>query len=167
MNEKLHTIALVLKNRNYAMIATLTSLGLGGLYYFLTLSLLQNHLQAELLISPAYIVASIALTAAIAVLAGINVSLIIFKIKRPNLLNYKKSGSSAAFGSALAAFTPGCPACTTPLAVILGTVGGLAVFPMQGLELKLISIGALLFSIFWITRSMTRPSCCSTRQKNQ
>ena len=81
MNEKLHTIALVLKNRNYAMIATLTSLGLGGLYYFLTLSLLQNHLQAELLISPAYIVTSIALTAAIAVLAGINVSLIIFKIK--------------------------------------------------------------------------------------
>ena len=31
-------------------------------------------------------------------------------------------------GGAFAAFTPGCPACTAPLAVILGAIGGLITF---------------------------------------
>ena len=166
MNEKLATITMVLRQRQYAAMAIVTSIGLGILYYFFTMSMLQTHFQTVASISPAYIGASLTMTAIISVLAGINVSLIVFKIKRPKLIGFKKSGGSAAFGSAFAAFTPGCPACTTPLAVILGTVGGLAVFPMQGLELKLISIGALLFSIFWITRGLQRPSCCSTSKKH-
>ena len=165
MVSRLNAIKMILKQRPYGMIAIITSIGLGVLYYFLTMSMMQTHFTAESLISPYFISASIGLTAVIAALAGVNVSLIVYKIKRPKLVSFKKSGSSAAFGSAFAAFTPGCPACTTPLAVILGTVGGLAVFPMQGLELKLISIGALLFSIFWITRGLQRPSCCSTQKE--
>ena len=165
MSVRLNAIKMILKQRPYALIAVITSLGLGVMYYFLTMSLLQTHFQAESVISPLYIWSSIGLTVVIAALGGINVALIIYKIKGPKLLSFKKSGGSAVFGSAFAAFTPGCPACTTPLAVILGAVGGLAVFPMQGLELKLISVGALLFSIYWITRGLERPSCCSTHKE--
>lgn len=167
MKEKIRTISMVLKQRQYAAIATVASLALGLVYYILTLSLLQTHFQAEALISPLYIAASITLSIIIAALGGINISLVVYKIKGPKLINLKKSGSSAAFGSAFAAFTPGCPACTTPLAVVLGAVGGLTIFPMQGLELKLISVGALLFSIFWITRSMQKPSCCVSHKKTE
>jgi hypothetical protein len=164
MNENIRTMIMILKQRQYVMIAVVTSLGLGLLYYFMTLSLLQTHLQAESMISPIYITISIGLSVIIALLGGVNISLVIYKIKGPKLINFKKSGSTTVFGSAFAAFTPGCPACTTPLAVILGTVGGLSIFPLQGLELKLVSVIALLFSIFWITRSMKRPSCCSTKE---
>lgn len=156
---------MVLKLREYAAIVAFSSLGLGLVYYFLTLSLLQTHFQAESLISPLYIASSITLSVIIAALGGINISLVVYKIRGAKLVNFKKSGTSAAFGSAFAVFTPGCPACTTPLAVVLGAVGGLSIFPMQGLELKLISVGALLFSIFWITCSMQKPSCCSTHKK--
>jgi hypothetical protein len=64
------------------------------------------------------------------------------------------------FGEVFTAFTPGCPACTAPLAVILGAVGGLSLFPMQGLELKFISIVVLIFSIYWIARGLQSKSCC-------
>ena len=67
---------------------------------------------------------------------------------------------SAFLGGALTAFTPGCPACTTSLTAILGIVGGLAIFPLQGLELKFISIIALAFSIWWAMRNINNSSCC-------
>ena len=43
-----------------------------------------------------------------------------------------------ALGREFAALTPGCPACTTPLAVILGSVGCLSLSPMHVLELQFI-----------------------------
>jgi hypothetical protein len=76
-------------------------------------------------------------------------------------MNLQKGGSSAIFGGALAAFTPGCPACTTSLTAVLGIVGGLAIFPLQGLELKFVSIGALSFSIWWAMRNINKASCCT------
>ena len=76
-------------------------------------------------ITPFYIMASVGLTITISSLAGINFAMIAFKIKRMKI----KSNSSAMLGGAFAAFTPGCPACTAPLAVILGAVGGLSLFP--------------------------------------
>ena len=76
------------------------------------------------------------------------------------MMNSVKTNSSAVLGGAFAAFTPGCPACTAPLAVILGAIGGLSLFPMQGLELKFVSVGVLIFSIYWIARGLQSKSCC-------
>lgn len=155
---------MVLKQPKYAMIAAISSLGFGLLHYFLSLSLLQNHFGVVANEMPLYIGASISLSVAVAVLAGVNISLIVYKFKGSEI-NIKKSGGSTAVGSAFAIFTPGCPACTTPLAVILAAVGGLAIFPLQGLELKLISVTALIFSTYWITRGLQQPSCCSMKEK--
>lgn len=141
------------------MIAVLSGLGFGVLHYFLSLSLLQNHFAVLANLMPLYLGASLMLSAIVAGLAGANISLIVYRIKGTKI-NIKKSGSSTVAGSAFAAFTPGCPACTTPLAVVLGAVGGLAIFPLQGLELKIISVAALLFSIYWISRGLQQPSCC-------
>ncbi|MBT8173933.1 MAG: hypothetical protein KJO99_03970 [Nitrosopumilus sp.] len=160
MVSKLQLISNVLTTRRYATIAIISGLGLGIIYYFLTMSMLASHLETTMELMPSYIITTITLTVIISALAGINFALMAFKIKRMKMMNSIKGNSSAVLGGAFAAFTPGCPACTAPLAVILGAVGGLSLFPMQGLELKFISVGVLIFSIFWITRGLQSKSCC-------
>lgn len=122
--------------------------------------MLPSHLDTTMVLMPSYIVTSVGLTIAVSALAGINFAMMAFKMKRMKMINSVKSNTSAVLGGAFAAFTPGCPACTAPLAVILGAVGGLSLFPMQGLELKFVSVGVLIFSIWWIARGLQSKSCC-------
>lgn len=160
---KISTLTMILKQPRYAMIAAISSLGFGLLHYFLSLSLLQNHFGVIANEMPLYVGISLALSVVVAGLAGVNISLIVYRFKGSAGINLKSGGSTVA-GSAFAVFTPGCPACTTPLAVMLAAIGGLAVFPLQGLELKLISVAALMFSTYWITRGLQQPSCCSMKE---
>ncbi|MEX0861643.1 hypothetical protein [Nitrosopumilus sp.] len=160
MASKLQLISNVLTTKRYASIAIISGVGLGIIYYFLTMSMFPVHLSTTMEIMPYYIITSVGLTITISALAGINFAMIAFKMKRMKMMNSVKSNSSTVLGGAFAAFTPGCPACTAPLAVILGAVGGLSLFPMQGLELKFISVGVLVFSIWWITRGLQSKSCC-------
>ncbi|WP_297440408.1 hypothetical protein [Nitrosopumilus sp.] len=160
MVSKLQLISNVLTTKRYASIAIISGTGLGIIYYFLTMSMLPSHLGTTMEIMPSYIITSVGLTISISALAGINFAMMAFKIKRMKMMNSVKSNSSTILGGAFAAFTPGCPACTAPLAVILGAVGGLSLFPMQGLELKFISVGVLIFSIWWIARGLQSKSCC-------
>ncbi|WP_299290806.1 hypothetical protein [Nitrosopumilus sp.] len=160
MVSKLQLISNVLTIRRYASIAILSGTGLGIIYYYLTMSMLPTHFDAAIDLAPSYIITSIGLTIVISALAGINFAMMAFKMKRMKMMNSVKSNSSAVLGGAFAAFTPGCPACTAPLAVILGAIGGLSLFPMQGLELKFISVGVLVFSIWWIARGLQSKSCC-------
>ena len=157
---KLELISNVLKIKRYATIGIVSGFGLGIIYYFLTMSMLPTHFDAAMEISPSYIITSVILTVVISALAGINFAMMAYRIQRMRMMNSVKSNSSAVLGGAFAAFTPGCPACTAPLAVILGAIGGLSLFPMQGLELKFISVGVLIFSIYWIARGLQSKSCC-------
>ena len=163
---KFNTITMILKQRRYAMIAVTASVGFGLLHYVLSMSMLQTHFGAVADAMPVYLGVSLALSVIVAGLAGVNIALIIYKIKGTRI-SIKKSGGSTVAGSAFAVFTPGCPACTTPLAVILAAVGGLAVFPLQGLELKLVSVAALIFSTYWISSGLQQPSCCSMKEKTK
>lgn len=163
MAGKLELIRNVLLIRRYAAVAVASGAALGMSYYFLTMYLLPTHLGVMISMEPVHVMTAIGLTAAVSGLGGINIALIAYRIKRIRMAESVKSDSSAVLGGAFAAFTPGCPACTAPLAVVLGAVGGLSIFPMQGLELKLISVGALAFSIYWVARSMQKSSCCSIK----
>ena len=165
MQTKIQLISDVLRMRKYAMIGIISGIILGIIYYFLTMSMLPTHFDAAVKLAPHYIITSIGLTVGISTLAGINFAMMGYKMNQMKKMNSVKSNSvktnsSAIFGGVFAAFTPGCPACTAPLAVILGAVGGLSLFPMQGLELKFISIGVLIFSIYWIARGLQSKSCC-------
>ena len=134
------TVKDILKQKTFAMIAVISGLVLGVVYYFLTLEMALSHLSTEIELMPLYMAGSISLTVIVAVLAGINIALVAYNIKTQRNKNMKKSGTGALLGGALTAFTPGCPACTTSLSAVLGIVGVLAIFPLQGLELKFISI---------------------------
>ncbi|MCV0366573.1 MAG: hypothetical protein K5798_04845 [Nitrosopumilus sp.] len=160
MVSKLQLISNVLTLKRYAAIAIISGTGLGIIYYFLTMSMLPSHLDITMEIMPSYIITSVGLTITISALAGINFAMMTFKMKRMKMMNSVKGNSSSIVGGVFAAFTPGCPACTAPLAVVLGAIGGLSLFPMQGLELKFVSVGVLIFSIFWIARGLQSKSCC-------
>jgi|GEM_PF-250047 hypothetical protein len=160
MQTKIELISNVLRIKKFAIIGIVSGVGLGIIYYFLTMSMLPTHFDTAVELAPHYILTSIGLTIAISTLAGINFAMMAYKMNQIKKMNSVKSNSSAIFGGIFAAFTPGCPACTAPLAVILGAVGGLSLFPMQGLELKFISVGVLVFSIYWITKGLQNKSCC-------
>ena len=157
------TIKDVLKQKPFGMIGIISGISLGILYYFLTLEIALTHMATEMELLPMYMTASITLTVIVAVLAGINIALVAYNIKTQRNKNIK-NGTSAILGGALTAFTPGCPACTTSLSAVLGIVGGLAIFPLQGLELKLVSIGALTFSIWWAMRNINNATCCVMKE---
>ena len=157
------TIKDVLKQKPFGMIGIISGISLGILYYFLTLEMALTHMTTEIELLPMYMTASITLTVIVAVLAGINIALVAYNIKTQRNKNIK-NGTSAILGGALTAFTPGCPACTTSLSAVLGIVGGLAIFPLQGLELKLVSIGALTFSIWWAMRNINNATCCVMKE---
>ena len=157
------TIKDVLKQKPFGMIGIISGISLGTLYYFLTLEMALTHMATEMELLPMYMTASITLTVIVAVLAGINIALVVYNIKTQRNKNIK-NGTSAILGGALTAFTPGCPACTTSLSAVLGIVGGLAIFPLQGLELKLVSIGALTFSIWWAMRNINNATCCVMKE---
>ena len=156
------TIKDILKQKSFGAIAIVSGVLLGLVYYFLTLATAIDHFAIDVAISTQYLAASIGLTCVVAVLGGINIALVAYNIKTQRM-NLQKGGSSAIFGGALAAFTPGCPACTTSLTAVLGIVGGLAIFPLQGLELKFVSIVALSFSIWWAMRNINKASCCTMK----
>ena len=157
------TIKDVLKQKPFGAIGVISGISLGILYYFLTLEMALTHMATEIELLPMYLTASITLTVIVAVLAGINIALVAYNIKTQRNKNIK-NGTSAILGGALTAFTPGCPACTTSLSAVLGIVGGLAIFPLQGLELKLVSIGALTFSIWWAMRNINNATCCVMKE---
>ena len=157
------TIKDVLKQKPFGMIGIISGISLGILYYFLTLEMALTHMATEMELLPMYMTASITLTVIVAVLAGINIALVAYNIKTQRNKNMK-NGTSAILGGALTAFTPGCPACTTSLSAVLGIVGGLAIFPLQGLELKIVSIGALTFSIWWAMRNINNATCCVMKE---
>jgi len=158
------TIKDILKQKIFGGVAIISGLILGVVYYFLTLEMALSHLSTEIELMPLYMAGSISLTVVVAVLAGINIALVAYNIKTQKNKNMKKGGTSAILGGALTAFTPGCPACTTSLSAVLGIVGGLAIFPLQGLELKFISIGALTFSIWWAMRNINNSTCCVMKE---
>ena len=157
------TIKDVLKQKPFGIIGIISGISLGILYYFLTLEMALTHMTTEIELLPMYMAASITLTIIVAVLAGINIALVAYNIKTQRNKNMK-NGTSAILGGALTAFTPGCPACTTSLSAVLGIVGGLAIFPLQGLELKIVSIGALTFSIWWAMRNINNATCCVMKE---
>lgn len=152
----------VLSRPFYGLFSIVVAGGLGILYYYLTISIVSVS-SIFVMMGTFYVTVSITLTFATAALAGINTSVAVFKIKNSRLIAVKRSGPTTAFGSTLMAFSPGCPACTTPLAAFLSTVGGLALLPLQGLEFKIISVAALAFSTYCLIRQGRRKVCTADK----
>jgi len=96
---------------------------------------------------------------AVAILSGITISMIIYQMRVARSFGRKKN--LASFGGIFGgAFSSACSACSTTLASILGAAGGLAIFPLKGLEFSLPSIGILIASMYFISKGLMESGKC-------
>src|SRR3989344_1220484 len=60
-----------------------------------------------------------------------------------------------------------CPACGAFLISLLGVGGGLAAFPFQGLEIKVISLGLLSFAVFSSAQTISNKDCSTCQPSDK
>ena len=95
----------------------------------------------------------------VSILSGITISMIIYQLRIKRSFGGKKN--LASFGGIFGgAFSSACSACSTTLASILGAAGGLAIFPLKGLEFSLPSIGILIASMYFISKGLMESGKC-------
>ncbi len=87
-------------------------------------------------------------TLLIILLSGISIAIAVF-LYRHSMLGKGKTFGANAGGFIAAAFGMGCPVCGGFLLSAVGIAGGLAIFPLQGLELKFLSLALLIGSTLY------------------
>ena|SRR3989338_6756677 len=91
----------------------------------------------------------------VSLLSGIVFSLSIFLLRRQ--INYSAGiGLSGVITSVL---TPACSSCALGLTGLLGISGTLSVLPFKGLELGILGIILLLFSLIYLSQKITTTIC--------
>lgn len=158
-DHKMSAVGVVLKKANYAAIAAIVSIALGIIFWLLTFYFSPTPLPDYIkMYGIPFTVTTVALGSAIAILTGINTSLIIYRKKMTGSLGFKKGGSASACSAFTGAIASGCPVCTMPLLGIFGLGGALALFPLQGLELKAAAIVVLVVSLYYTAKNV-KVSC--------
>lgn len=98
--------------------------------------------------SYAYGVAYGVTTLLIIALSGISIATTVWLFRHSKLGKGQTLGANAG-GLVAAAFGMGCPVCGAFLLSAVGIAGGFAIFPLQGLELKFLSLALLLAATFY------------------
>ena len=148
----LTTIKQALSNRNYTALFTITSIILFALFYYFTLATTTNQSISIFIMMNGikFAIISFSLLAIIALLSGLYISLVVYKIR----LKQKEKSSKflGSLGIITGLFAAGCPMCGAFLFGLLGFPLVLFFLPYKGTELKLLAILLLLVSIYLITR---------------
>ena len=138
----------------YGSIGFAASLALFLVFYWsLRLNASIENLIRNFLDVPLYFWPYVVFTLAAIVLFGVNVSLLVYRWRRygrPRLRGQGSTGLGALIGVAASA----CPVCGSVLLSAIGITGGLAAFPLAGLELKALSVVFLLLPLWLIRRDL-------------
>lgn len=149
----MHTIATVLKRPSYSVLAVIISITLGSLFWYLTFSFtpLPDYIK---MYGITFTVSTVSLGFAIAVLTALNSSLVIFRKKITGSLGFKKGATSSTCSAFTGAIASGCPVCTMPILGVFGLGGAIALFPLQGIELKIAATVALIISLYFTAKNV-------------
>lgn len=134
----------------YSSIGLVASLVLSLIFYWSlslnsSISSLINNTKSE----PVYLGIYALLTFGTIILFGVNASLFVYRWKRFGLPGLKSQGGCG-LGALVGVGASACPICGSALLSAIGIAGGLAVFPLQGLELKALSFGLMAVPV-WLT----------------
>ncbi|MDO8663833.1 MAG: hypothetical protein Q7K28_03310 [Candidatus Wildermuthbacteria bacterium] len=143
----LEVFPVIFKDPTYIFLALSSALNLLALYYFffLQVTTLKVFFDSNTIF---YNWASIILTVLIALAFGATISLSLWQWRQQRISVNPSDLGNSLIGSFLGGLSVGCPACGAYLASLLGISGGLFIFPFQGLEIKVVSLGLLIFAIF-------------------
>lgn len=98
----------------------------------------------------------------ISILFGILVGLISYKTKILKQLSSNKIGAIGSIGIFLGVLAPGCAACGVGIAALLGLGAFFQFLPFKGLEISLVSILLLTYSIYLISKSLLNGNVCNS-----
>lgn len=146
----------------YGSVGITASLALLLIFYW-SLSLnsniysLINNTKSE----PVYLWSYAFFTFGTIILFGVNASLFAYRWRKFGfaLRSFSGGGTATGFGSIVGVAASACPICGSVLLSAIGIAGGLAVFPLQGLELKALSFGLMALPIWLTTRELKTLSC--------
>lgn len=107
--------------------------------------------------------------AAIPVLFGVDIAMIVYFLRQKRARLPRGEIAASVGGAASGVVAAGCAACGSFLLAtmlsFLGASGALALLPLKGGELGLLSIALLLLSIFLIARKIVAPVVCEIRPR--
>ena len=145
----------VLKRPTYAITAIIISVALGALFWSLTFNFTPTPLPKYIqMYGVSFTVTTVTMGFIIAILTGLNTTLILCRKQMTGSFGFKKGAGSSACSAFTGAIASGCPVCTAPLLGAFGLGGALALFPFQGLELKLAAIVALGISLYYTSKNI-------------
>ncbi len=144
----------ILSNLKYFLIFAVTSLiGFLVMYRFTMLTVANHSLEIFVMMSGVnYTFFDLFVTAIIALLFGVFVSLFVYKFVLARQVS--KTGILGSIGLAIGLFSLGCPTCGAFLFALLGMPLILMYLPLGGMGLKLLSIIFLLLSNYLIMNGM-------------
>lgn len=155
LTKKLSTNTLIF----YFLIGVASSLVLSLVFYWgLSLDSNVERFVANTSTTPLYFWPYVVLTFATIILFGINVPLLVHRWRR---FGMPKGGAKAGagFGAFFGFLASACPVCGSTVLAALGIAGGLAAFPLNGLELKAASFGFMILPL-WITTKELKSGKC-------
>lgn len=140
----------------YGAIGVASALGLALLFYYvLRIDSTIAMVVANTYDTPLYFWPYMLLTLGTIALFGINVPLLVYRIRRfgmPSFRSQSGTGGGAAFGVLASA----CPMCGSTILSMLGVAGGLLAFPLDGLELKGLSFALMALPVFLTYRDIKK-----------
>ncbi|MDE1729059.1 hypothetical protein [Candidatus Nitrosotalea okcheonensis] len=149
------TIYNVIQKPRYAFIAAIIFITLSALFWLLTFYFTPTPLPKYIeMYGLSFTYITITLGFVIAILTGLNTSLVLCRKQMTGSLGFKKGAGSSACSAFVGAIASGCPLCTAPLLGVFGLGGALALFPFQGLELKTAAIIILGISLYYTSKNV-------------
>ncbi|HED05993.1 MAG TPA: hypothetical protein ENI61_04850 [Ignavibacteria bacterium] len=145
------------KNKPYLFLAVAIALGSGYLLYIFSSTSMILYMDSVF-----YIVSSLGLSVLISILFGIDLSLIVYKFNFSRKMGLKESSSSI-FGVVGGVIGSGCPICGATVLGFLGVSGGLAILPFNGLGLKALSLGLMLFATYKVSENISNCKKCKIK----
>lgn len=143
----------------YVLVGAAASLGIFLVLYW---ALLLNSSITSIIVNtytePFYFWPYMTLTVGTIILFGVNTALLTYRIRKYGLPKITWQAGTG-FGSFVGIAASSCPVCGSILLSILGIAGGLAVFPLQGLELKALSFGLMALPVWLTRRELKRFEC--------
>lgn len=146
-------------------VAVIAVFGLGSLYYWLLLRVTSVSNMIDMMragefgaYSQAYFGVYWITTLLTIALFGVAAALLVWLWRRSLL---SKGGLGAGgLGGLVGAFAAACPMCGAFLFSLLGVAGGLSLFPLQGLELKFLSLVLMAGSVAFAAQRVAKASAC-------
>ena len=152
MSERFSTIKSVLKQKKYFLIFLITTLIYLGIYYLIINYFLTSFSLFFTTYVKSYAYPAFILNIIVAILMGVNISLLIYRMKE--FATDKKSSMMSGVGIFAAALANGCPGCFAGLFPVILSIFGisatLSILPFNGLELQGLSAVLLGASIFFL-----------------